>query len=334
MEGFFILEEYKDTALRISEDLEMLRRIDVGILAVQLLEGKEGSEIAHDATVEELEWLITDGNEAGQEMFYKYYRLVGYFANKLANGLVCATIDSDDIRQIGWEHFLTTTNNYTKKSETSYRLSGYLGAFAERTMRSVVQKEKYAVRLPDTMQKTVETLLAINLRRMQERRPIMSDEEIAERFGVQVGPMSLKDEPGLRTTGDVHESIRLTRLMGSTDSGYNPNADFSLGDGYEMDEINHLISILSPPDKSSVELVEFEQMSEQIREVLDTLSEREAGVVSMKFGMLDGRTRSFGEIGKVYGITSDRASQIYNKTMSKLRHPTRRDLLVSYFEDL
>ncbi|MFC2267185.1 MAG: sigma-70 family RNA polymerase sigma factor, partial [Peptidiphaga sp.] len=78
--------------------------------------------------------------------------------------------------------------------------------------------------------------------------------------------------------------------------------------------------------------VGFTLLQEQLRQVLDTLSEREAGVVSMRFGLTDGQTKTLDEIGKVYGVTRERIRQIESKTMSKLRHPSRSQVLRDYLD--
>mgnify|MGYP002651514322 CR=1 FL=1 len=67
-------------------------------------------------------------------------------------------------------------------------------------------------------------------------------------------------------------------------------------------------------------------------DLLDTLSEREAGVVSMRFGLTDGQPKTLDEIGKVYGVTRERIRQIESKTMSKLRHPSRSQVLRDYLD--
>ena len=73
-------------------------------------------------------------------------------------------------------------------------------------------------------------------------------------------------------------------------------------------------------------------LQEQLHHVLDTLSEREAGVVSMRFGLGDGQPKTLDEIGKVYGVTRERIRQIESKTMSKLRHPSRSQVLRDYLD--
>ena len=78
--------------------------------------------------------------------------------------------------------------------------------------------------------------------------------------------------------------------------------------------------------------VSFTLLQEQLHSVLDTLSEREAGVVAMRFGMTDGQPKTLDEIGKVYGVTRERIRQIESKTMSKLRHPSRSQVLRDYLD--
>ena len=74
------------------------------------------------------------------------------------------------------------------------------------------------------------------------------------------------------------------------------------------------------------------KLAHQLHAVLDTLSEREAGVVSMRFGLTDGQPKTLDEIGKVYGVTRERIRQIESKTMSKLRHPSRSQVLRDYLD--
>ena len=73
-------------------------------------------------------------------------------------------------------------------------------------------------------------------------------------------------------------------------------------------------------------------LQEQIHQVLDTLSEREAGVITMRFGINDGQPKTLDEIGKKYGVTRERIRQIESKTMSKLRHPSRSQVLRDYLD--
>ena len=76
----------------------------------------------------------------------------------------------------------------------------------------------------------------------------------------------------------------------------------------------------------------FTLLQEQLRSVLGTLSKREAGVVSIRFGPADGQPKTLDEIGKVYGVTRERIRQIESKAMAKLRHPSRSNLLRGYLD--
>ena len=78
--------------------------------------------------------------------------------------------------------------------------------------------------------------------------------------------------------------------------------------------------------------VSFTLLRKQLNSVLGTLSERESGVVSLRFGLADGQPRTLDEIGKVYGVTRERIRQIESKAMSKLRHPSRSKALRDYLD--
>jgi RNA polymerase primary sigma factor len=82
----------------------------------------------------------------------------------------------------------------------------------------------------------------------------------------------------------------------------------------------------------AMDVVTFSLLQDQLQQVLLTLSEREAGVIRLRFGLADGRPRTLDEIGQVYGVTRERIRQIESKTMSKLRHPSRSQVLRDYLE--
>ena len=82
----------------------------------------------------------------------------------------------------------------------------------------------------------------------------------------------------------------------------------------------------------AVDAVSFTLLQDQLQSVLETLSEREAGVVRLRFGLTDGQPRTLDEIGQVYGVTRERIRQIESKTMSKLRHPSRSQVLRDYLD--
>src|SRR5699024_6231340 len=99
------------------------------------------------------------------------------------------------------------------------------------------------------------------------------------------------------------------------------------GGGAEFADLIEASEAVVPSDS-----VSFTRLQEQLHSVLDTLSEREAGVVSMRFGLNDGQPKTLDEIGKVYGVTRERIRQIESKTMAKLRHPSRSQVLRDYLD--
>ena len=92
-------------------------------------------------------------------------------------------------------------------------------------------------------------------------------------------------------------------------------------------EFATIARLIAPSCASGVE-----SPQDQLQDVLHTLSEREAGVVKLRFGLTDGMPRTLDEIGQVYGVTRERIRQIESKTMSKLRHPSRSQVLRDYLD--
>src|SRR5699024_11588346 len=107
---------------------------------------------------------------------------------------------------------------------------------------------------------------------------------------------------------------------------------FQAEDGIRDRNVTGVQTCALPISVVPADAVSFTLLQEQLHQVLDTLSEREAGVVSMRFGLSDGQPKTLDEIGKVYGVTRERIRQIESKTMSKLRHPSRSQVLRDYLD--
>jgi RNA polymerase primary sigma factor len=82
----------------------------------------------------------------------------------------------------------------------------------------------------------------------------------------------------------------------------------------------------------AIDVVAFSLLQDQLRQVLTTLTERDAGVIRLRYGLTDGRPRTLEEIGQVYGVTRERIRQIESMTMAKLRHPSRSERLRDYLD--
>jgi len=125
------------------------------------------------------------------------------------------------------------------------------------------------------------------------------------------------------TDDQVREAIRLGRFEPlSLDMPVGQEREATLGDLLDLED--------SRPEPSDE--ISFMLLQEQLHAVLDTLSEREAGVISMRFGLTNGSEMTLEEIGKVYGVTRERIRQIEKKTMSLMRHPSRSQVLRDYLD--
>ena len=117
------------------------------------------------------------------------------------------------------------------------------------------------------------------------------------------------------------ETPRHARTPISLDQAVGDEGDSELGDFVEDSEA-----------VVAMDVVAFSLLQAQLQQVLGTLSDREAGVIRLRFGLADGRPRTLGEIGDVYGVTRERIRQIESKTMCKLRHPARSEALRDYLD--
>ena len=151
-----------------------------------------------------------------------------------------------------------------------------------------------------------------------EERTAIANREHADLFlSIHANSSRNKQAHGIeQNTGSRRTSGRLNLDQTIGDEG-----DSQLGDFIEDSEA-----------VVAVDAVSFSLLQDQLQQVLQTLSEREAGVVRLRFGLTDGQPRTLDEIGQVYGVTRERIRQIESKTMSKLRHPSRSQVLRDYLD--
>ena len=144
--------------------------------------------------------------------------------------------------------------------------------------------------------------------------------ELLQDLGREPTPEELAKEMDI-TPEKVLEIQQYAREPISLDQTIGDEGDSQLGDFIEDSEA-----------VVAVDAVSFSLLQDQLQQVLQTLSEREAGVVRLRFGLTDGQPKTLDEIGKVYGVTRERIRQIESKTMSKLRHPSRSQVLRDYLD--
>src|SRR5687767_11711206 len=193
--------------------------------------------------------------------------------------------------------------DYTK----GYKFSTYATWWIRQAITRAIADQARTIRLPVHMVETINKVIRTQRQMHQSLGREPTPEELAKE-------MDITPDKVLEIQQYAREPISLDQTIG--DEG-----DSQLGDFIEDSEA-----------VVAVDAVSFTLMQDQLTSVLQTLSEREAGVVRLRFGLTDGQPRTLDEIGQVYGVTRERIRQIESKTMSKLRHPSRSQVLRDYLD--
>ncbi len=184
--------------------------------------------------------------------------------------------------------------DYTK----GYKFSTYATWWIRQAITRAMADQARTIRIPVHMVEVINKLARVQRQMLQDLGREPTPEELAKE-------LDMTPEKVVEVQKYGREPISLHTPLGE-------DGDSEFGDLIEDSEA------VVPADA-----VSFTLLQEQLHSVLDTLSEREAGVVSMRFGLTDGQPKTLDEIGKVYGVTRERIRQIESKTMCKLRHPSR-----------
>ena len=193
--------------------------------------------------------------------------------------------------------------DYTK----GYKFSTYATWWIRQAITRAMADQARTIRIPVHMVEVINKLARVQRQMLQDLGREPTPEELAKE-------LDMTPEKVVEVQKYGREPISLHTPLGE-------DGDCEFGDLIEDSEA------IVPADA-----VSFTLLQEQLHAVLDTLSEREAGVVSMRFGLTDGQPKTLDEIGKVYGVTRERIRQIESKTMSKLRHPSRSQVLRDYLD--
>ncbi|WP_439116322.1 RNA polymerase sigma factor RpoD [Paludifilum halophilum] len=188
-----------------------------------------------------------------------------------------------------------------------YKFSTYATWWIRQAITRAIADQARTIRIPVHMVETINKLIRVSRQLLQElgREPI--PEEIAEE-------MDLSPDKVREIMKIAQEPVSLETPIGEED-------DSHLGDFIPDDDAQ------APADAAAYEL-----LKEQLKDVLDTLSDREENVLRLRFGLDDGRTRTLEEVGKVFGVTRERIRQIEAKALRKLRHPSRSKRLKDFLE--
>ncbi|WP_309071343.1 RNA polymerase sigma factor [Arthrobacter sp.] len=288
----------KVALLNAEQEVDLALRIEAGLFAEEKLAANENID---PKLRRELEWVIHDGKRAKNHLLEANLRLVVSLAKRYTGrGMLFLDLIQEGnlglIRAV--EKF-----DYTK----GFKFSTYATWWIRQAITRAMADQARTIRIPVHMVEVINKLARVQRQMLQDLGREPTPEELALE-------LDMTPEKVVEVQKYGREPISLHTPLGE-------DGDSEFGDLIEDSEA------VVPADA-----VSFTLLQEQLHSVLDTLSEREAGVVAMRFGLTDGQPKTLDEIGKVYGVTRERIRQIESKTMSKLRHPSRSQVLRDYLD--
>jgi RNA polymerase primary sigma factor len=293
----------KVALLNAEEEVELAKRIEAGLYAAERVRKaeEESAEKLNPQLRRDLRWIVRDGERAKNHLLEANLRLVVSLAKRYT-GRGMAFLDLIQEGNLGLIRAVEKFD-YTK----GYKFSTYATWWIRQAITRAMADQARTIRIPVHMVEVINKLGRIQRELLQDLGREPTPEELAKE-------MDITPEKVLEIQQYAREPISLDQTIG--DEG-----DSQLGDFIEDSEA-----------VVAVDAVSFTLLQDQLQSVLATLSEREAGVVRLRFGLTDGQPRTLDEIGQVYGVTRERIRQIESKTMSKLRHPSRSQVLRDYLE--
>ncbi len=298
----------KVALLNAEEEVDLAKRIEAGLYAAERvrraedarISGKKGEQVSPQLA-RDLRWIVRDGERAKNHLLEANLRLVVSLAKRYT-GRGMAFLDLIQEGNLGLIRAVEKFD-YTK----GYKFSTYATWWIRQAITRAMADQARTIRIPVHMVEVINKLGRIQRELLQDLGREPTPEELAKE-------MDITPEKVLEIQQYAREPISLDQTIG--DEG-----DSQLGDFIEDSEA-----------VVAVDAVSFTLLQDQLQSVLQTLSEREAGVVRLRFGLTDGQPRTLDEIGQVYGVTRERIRQIESKTMSKLRHPSRSQVLRDYLD--
>ncbi len=287
--------------LNAEEEVELAKRIEAGLYAEHILKSGELDSASDRLYIRELRAISRDGAQAKNHLLEANLRLVVSLAKRYT-GRGMLFLDLIQEGNLGLVRAVEKFD-YTK----GYKFSTYATWWIRQAITRAMADQARTIRIPVHMVEVINKLARVQRQMLQDLGREPTTEELSKE-------LDMPEEKVIEVQKYGREPISLHTPLGE-------DGDSEFGDLIEDSEA------VVPADA-----VGFTLLQEQLHQVLDTLSEREAGVVSMRFGLTDGQPKTLDEIGKVYGVTRERIRQIESKTMSKLRHPSRSQVLRDYLD--
>ncbi|MGP7996365.1 MAG: RNA polymerase sigma factor RpoD [Streptosporangiaceae bacterium] len=281
--------------LTASDEVELAKSIEAGLFAEEKLQG--GFPLL-DAHRTELDELASDGLRAKQRLIEANLRLVVSIAKRyIGRGLVFLDLIQEGnlglIRAV--EKF-----DYTK----GYKFSTYATWWIRQAITRAIADQARTIRIPVHMVETINKLARVQRQLHQDLGREATPDEIAAEMG-------LPQERVAEIQRIAQEPVSLQSPIGEEDS--------DLGDFIE--DADAVVPI---------EAAAFIMLQDQLEQILDTLNPREQKIIQLRFGLMDGHPRTLEEVGREFGVTRERIRQIESKTLAKLRHPSRAQMLREY----
>ncbi|MER5627729.1 RNA polymerase sigma factor [Streptosporangium sp. NPDC002544] len=276
------------TLLTAAQEVELAKRIEAGLYAESKLEAEPGlSAVMRD----DLEWIAEDGRRAKDHMLEANLRLVVSVAKKYTDrGMALLDVVQEGnlglIRAV--EKF-----DYTK----GYKFSTYAMWWIRQAIQRGFADSARTIRLPVHVLEMLSKLSRI-------------ERDMHQRLGREPTPDELAVELD-KTPDQIEELLRTSRQPISLNATIGEDGETTIGD---------LIEDIDSPEAS--EVVDRQLLGEQLRGVLGNLSPREAKIMALRFGLIDGKPHTLDEIGKHLGLTRERIRQLEKESLSKLRHPS------------
>lgn len=286
--------------LNAAEEVELAMRIEAGLFAEEKLSQMSPAEKTNQLGLD-LQWVARDGQRAKSHLLGANLRLVVSLAKRYT-GRGMQFLDLIQEGNLGLIRAVEKFD-YTK----GFKFSTYATWWIRQAITRAMADQARTIRIPVHMVEVINKLARVQRQMLQDLGREPTPEELSRE-------LDMTPEKVIEVQKYGREPISLHTPLGE-------DGDSEFGDLIEDTEA------VVPADA-----VGFTMLQRQLESLLDSLSEREAGVIRMRFGLGDGQPKTLDQIGDTFGVTRERIRQIESKTMAKLRHPSRSQSLRDYLE--